>query len=46
MEILHRLSPGEAAPDMPVFDPSGALVSLASLWRDRPSVPCYLRNLT
>jgi hypothetical protein len=31
------------APDMPVFDPS-AVVSLASQWRERPSVLSFLRH--
>lgn len=44
MDLLHRLSPGEPAPDMPVFDPSGAMVSLASVWRERPSVLSFLRH--
>ena len=46
MEILHRLTPGEPAPDMPVFDPTGEAVSLASLWRERPSVLSFLRHFT
>ncbi|MBP8242403.1 MAG: hypothetical protein KAX36_08500 [Thermoflexales bacterium] len=44
MDLMRRLTPGEPAPDMPVFDPSGAVVSLASQWRERPSVLSFLRH--
>jgi hypothetical protein len=46
MEILRRLTPGELAPDMPVYDPAGQAVSLASLWRTRPAVLSFLRHFT
>ena len=46
MEILHRLSPGDPAPDLPVFDAAGGTVTLGALWRERPSVLSFLRHFT
>lgn len=38
------LRPGDAAPDVVVYDTGGAVVSTCALWRDRPVVLAFLRH--
>ena len=38
------LRPGDTAPDVMLADGSGAPISLAALWRERPLLLAFLRH--
>lgn len=42
--MSQRLAPGDRAPDVPLYAPSGDVVRTAELWAEGPAVIAFLRH--